>query len=178
VTDRADVSPEAPIDEAFDDPGNPIVSWAEVHRDARYLVRKLLAVGPWAGIVAVSRGGLVPAAIVAREMGIRLVDTLCIATYDDREKGAPAVLKAPERAVAEAGEGWLVVDDLADTGATLRVVRTLLPRAHVATVYAKPEGAPLVDTYVHTVDQDVWIFFPWDTDARPVAPIVGDAGAG
>ena len=160
----------------YDDLNNHIVSWAEVHRDARYLVRKLMAAGPWKGIVALTRGGLVPAAIVAREMDIRVLDTLCIATYDDQAIGEANILKEPEQAVADKGEGWLLVDDLVDTGATLRAARKILPKAHFATVYAKPDGAGLVDTFVHEVAQDVWVFFPWDTDTRPVAPLVRDRG--
>jgi xanthine phosphoribosyltransferase len=60
------------------------------------------------------------------------------------------------------GEGVLVVDDLVDTGKTAKVVRDMLPKAHFATVYAKPAGKPLVDTFVTEVAQDSWIYFPWD----------------
>ena len=55
------------------------------------------------------------------------------------------------------------VDDLVDTGTTARIVRNLLPQAHFATVYAKPMGRPLVDTFITEVSQDTWIYFPWDT---------------
>ncbi len=48
------------------------VSWDEFHRDARALAWRLAAAGPFESIVAVTRGGLVPAAIVARELGIRI----------------------------------------------------------------------------------------------------------
>jgi xanthine phosphoribosyltransferase len=64
--------------------------------------------------------------------------------------------------VAGDGTGCLVVDDLADTGNTIRAVREMLPKAHVATVYAKPEGAPMVDTMAVAVEQSVWLVFPWD----------------
>ena len=143
------------------------VSWQELHRDARALAWRLVALAPFEGIVAVTRGGLVPAAIVARELGIRLVDTVCVATYDDRDQGRPVVLKP----VAGDGAGWLIVDDLVDTGATARVVREMLPRAHFATIYAKPAGRPLVDTYITEVSQDTWILFPWDVDLAYVKPI-------
>lgn len=148
-----------------------IVTWPEVHRDTRQLVRKLMVQGPWKGIVALTRGGLVPAAIVARELDLRVIDTLCISSYDGQDQGAVQVLKTPEQAVADSGKGWLVVDDLVDTGATLRAARALLPRAYFATLYAKPDGAPLVDAYLHDVAQDVWVYFPWDTDVTPVAPL-------
>jgi len=143
-------------------PTDRIVTWDNVHRDTRALAAKLVGLGPWTGIVAIARGGLVPAAIIAREMDILTLDTLCVATYDDRTKGNAKLLKAPEAAVAVGGKGWLVIDDLVDTGETLKAARTLLPHAHFITVYAKPEGIPLVDTFVHRVDQACWIVFPWD----------------
>ncbi|MCC7274853.1 MAG: xanthine phosphoribosyltransferase [Alphaproteobacteria bacterium] len=138
---------------------NRVVSWEEFHRLTRVLSERLLELGPWRMLVAVTRGGLVPAAIVARELDLRLVDTLCIAAYDERSRGTPQLLKA---AAAGDGEGVLVVDDLVDTGVTARVMRAHLPKAHFATVFAKPEGRPLVDSFVAEVGQDTWIVFPWD----------------
>lgn len=151
--------------------GELIVTWAEVHRDAKLLVRRLLPMAKWAGIVAISRGGLVPAAIFAREMEIRLVDTLCISTYEDKSRGDVKMLKVPEGAAAVGGKGWLIVDDLVDTGVTMRAARKLLPQAYVATIYAKPSGIPTVDAYVHEVPQSTWIHFPWDTDVTVTPPL-------
>jgi xanthine phosphoribosyltransferase len=145
------------------------VGWEELHRHSKALAWRLLALGPWKGIVAVTRGGLVPAAIVARELDIRLVDTLCISSYDDRTKGGVQVLKS----IPGDGEGLLIIDDLVDTGHTARVVREMLPKAHFATVYAKPAGRPVVDTFVTEVSQDTWILFPWDIEPQFVPPIVG-----
>ena len=143
------------------------VSWDELHRHARALAWRLLELGPWQGIVAVTRGGLVPAAIVARELDVRLVDTICIASYDDRTQGQMTILKR----VAGDGAGFLIIDDLVDTGETARAVREMLPKAHFATVYAKPAGRPLVDTYVTEVSQDTWILFPWDIEPQFAPPI-------
>lgn len=148
-----------------------IVTWAEVHRDAKMLVRRLLPATKWTGIVAITRGGLVPAAILAREMEIHLIDTICISTYEDKSRGEVKVLKVPDRAREVKGKGWLVVDDLVDTGLTMRTTRELLPEAHVATIYAKPKGVPFVDTYVHEVPQTTWIHFPWDTDVTVTLPL-------
>ena len=128
--------------------------------------------GEWNGIIAVTRGGLVPAAIIAREMGIRHIDTLCIATYDEQYIGDVNVIKKPADAVRDKGKGWLMIDDLVDTGMTMKTAREFLPNCHVATVYAKPEGLKFVDTYVHQVPQNHWVFFPWDTEPKYVAPIV------
>ena len=74
-----------------------IISWVELHRDARYLSEVLHQKGPWKGIIAVTRGGLVPAALVARELDIRLVDTICVTSYDSGETGAAARSRARSR---------------------------------------------------------------------------------
>jgi xanthine phosphoribosyltransferase len=142
------------------------LSWEQVDRDAKALAWRLAGLGPFRGIVAVTRGGLVPAAIVARELDIRHIDTVCIASYGDAERYADAE-RAPNRisvlkSIAGDGEGLLIIDDLVDTGETARAVRDMLPKAHFATVYAKPAGRPLVDTFVTEVSQDTWISFPWE----------------
>ena len=112
------------------------VTWDQLHRDAKALAWRLLEQGPFKGIIGVARGGLVPAAIVARELNIRLVD------------------------------------DLVDTGNTATIIRNMLPKAHFATLYSKPAGKPLVDTFITEVSQDTWILFPWDSEVQYTAPLV------
>ena len=150
------------------------VSWEELHRTSKALAWRLLELGPFEGLIAVTRGGLVPAAIVARELEVRLIDTACVASYDGCERGKLDVLK--KASIAKDGANWLIVDDLVDTGETAKALRLLLPNAHFATVYAKPEGRPLVDTFVTEVSQDTWIFFPWDMEPQPSTPIIGQQG--
>ena len=144
------------------------ISWEQLHRDSKALAWRLVDMQVWKGIVAITRGGLVPASIIARELEIRLVDTVCIASYAGRDQGQSAILKS----VNIDSAGWLLVDDLVDTGKTARLVREMLPEAHFATVYAKPEGRPLVDTFITEVSQDTWILFPWDTESQFVQPII------
>ncbi len=150
------------------------VTWDQLHRDARALAWRLMDKGPFKGIVAVTRGGLIPAAIIAREMEVRLIESVCVVTYDEEERGTPVVTKGAD--AAGDGTGFLIVDDLVDTGATARTVRALLPRAHFATVYAKPAGRPIVDTFITEVSQDTWILFPWDTEPQFVAPLARRGG--
>lgn len=158
------------------------VSWDQFHRDARALAWRLAGAGPFEAIVCITRGGLVPAAIVSRELGIRLIESVCVASYHDYEnQGELVVLKdvAPSiKALGDGqGRGVLVVDDLTDTGKTAKVVRAMLPNAHFATVYAKPLGVPLIDTFVTEVSQDTWIYFPWDMGLTYQEPIAkGVAG--
>jgi len=156
------------------------VSWDEFHRDSRALAWRLSGAGPFEAIVAVTRGGLVPAAIVARELGIRLIETVCVASYSHTTQGELKVLKSVAdnivRLAGGQGQGVLIVDDLVDTGKTAKVVRDLLPKAHFATVFAKPMGRPLVDTFITEVSQDTWIYFPWDTGLAFQPPIRGGEG--
>ncbi len=146
------------------------VSWEEIHRNSKALAWRLNEKGPFRGIVAITRGGLVPAAIVARELEVRIVDTICIASYDFQEQSEIKILK--ECRLNDEGKGWVIIDDLVDTGETAKIVKKMLPKAHFATVYAKPAGRPLVSTFITEVSQDTWIFFPWDMEQRPVKPII------
>ena len=146
-----------------------VVTWDQLHRDAKALAWRLHELGPWKGIVAITRGGLIPAAIIARELECRLIESVSVVTYDDENRGEPQVTKAPT--AAEDGANWLIIDDLVDTGSTAKLVRGLLPKAHLATIYAKPAGKPVVDTFITEVSQDTWILFPWDTEPQFVAPL-------
>ena len=129
----------------------------------------LMPMEPFRGIVAISRGGLIPAAIVARELECRLVETISVVSYDEEQQGKPRVIK-PASAAGD-GEGFLIVDDLVDSGVTAKLVRELLPRAHFACLYAKPAGKPVADSFVVEVPQDTWILFPWDTAPLFVPPL-------
>lgn len=147
------------------------ISWEQLHRDSKALAFKLLDIGPWQRIVAITRGGLVPAAVIARELEIRLIDTVCVSSYAWQDQGQSTVLKASQGMDASEKRHTLILDDLVDTGRTARIVRQMLPDAHFATVYAKPAGLPLVDTFITEVSQDTWILFPWDTESRFVEPL-------
>jgi xanthine phosphoribosyltransferase len=158
------------------------VSWDQFHRDARALAWRLFDKGPFEAIVCISRGGLVPAAIVARELDLRLVETVCVASHHEYyEQGDLRVLKTIAPSVLSIGngrgKGVLLIDDLTDTGKTAKIVREMLPEAHFATVYAKPLGAPMCHTFVTEVSQDTWIYFPWDLDLQYAEPIRGGTAA-
>ena len=153
------------------------VSWDQLHRDARALAWRLQSETPpgggWRAVVAITRGGMAPAMIVARELDIRTVDTISVKSYNHQTQSEPVVIKSPDMDLVGDGAGVLIVDDLVDTGKTLEVVRKTLPKAHVATVYAKPKGRPMVDTFITEVSQDTWIFFPWDMALQYVEPYRG-----
>ncbi len=151
------------------------VSWEEIHRNGKALAWKLLDKGPleggkWKGIIAITRGGMVPACIVARELEILLIETFCITSYDVKEQSETKILKEPT-SVTDDGEGWLVIDDLVDTGATFKLARETYPKAHFACIFTKPSGESLVDTSVTSFSQDTWVHFPWDLENQYATPL-------
>ena len=153
------------------------ISWAELHRDARCLARKLSQKGTWRGVIAIARGGLIPGSLIARELSIKFVDTVCVTSYTTAEDEGPATVQGPPRVLKGFhgdGDGYLIIDDLVDTGETARLVRGMAPRAHFATLYAKPKGMDSVDTYVREYRQDEWLYLPWDTECKFTPPIRSD----
>ncbi|HBQ35809.1 MAG TPA: xanthine phosphoribosyltransferase [Rhodobacteraceae bacterium] len=153
------------------------ISWDQIHRDSRALAWRLDGKGPedgaWKAIVAITRGGMAPAMIIARELDVRTVDTISIKSYSHQDQSEAVVLKSPDLEMMGDGSGILIIDDLVDTGKTLEVVKNLYPKAHIATVYAKPQGRPMVDSFITEVSQDTWIFFPWDMALQYVEPYRG-----
>src|SRR6478609_8039759 len=109
----AEAQPQASPAQALPEKAFP-VSWDQFHRDARALAWRLAAAGPFTAIVAITRGGLVPAAIVARELNVRLIETVCVESYQNYTKqGELRVLKSVAEAVVRlGGKGVLIVDDL------------------------------------------------------------------
>lgn len=147
-----------------------VVTWDMFQMHARKLSERLLPASQWKGIIAVSRGGLFPAAVLARELSIRHVETVCIASYHDHNnQGELQVLHAAQ--VPNGGEGFIIVDDLVDTGNTARAIREMYPNAKFVTVFAKPAGAELVDDYMIDIPQNTWIEQPWDLGLMFVPPL-------
>src|SRR6056297_3632045 len=85
------------------------VSWDQLHRDSRALAWRLDGHGPdnggWKAIVAITRGGMAPAMIVARELDVRTVDTISVKSYDHQSQDEAVVLKAPDDAMMGDGTG-------------------------------------------------------------------------
>ena len=135
------------------------VSWDRLQNDIRDLCKDLEG-RTFKGIIAIARGGLIPAGLFAQEMGLRHIDTLCVQSYDAMSQRDGVTV---DKGVDHDGEGWLLIDDLVDTGKTAHIVREMLPKALFVTVYAKPEGRPLVDCFHTEVPQDTWVVFPWES---------------
>ncbi len=133
------------------------ITWEQVHRDAKQLAHKLKQEKKFTAIIAIGRGGLVPAAILARELKIDLIDTICL----DSNNNLDTIIKKP----CLEQEHILIIDDIANKGNTLQTIKPLFPQAHFACLYTKQEGKKHVQSFITEVSQDTWIIFPWDNDA-------------
>ncbi len=107
------------------------ISWDQIHRDSRALAWRLDGKGPddgaWKAVVAITRGGMAPAMIVARELDIRTVDTISIKSYGHQEQAQATVLKHPDAEMLGAGTVILIIDDLVAVSNTYLLTPTICP---------------------------------------------------
>jgi xanthine phosphoribosyltransferase len=149
------------------------LTWEETQRDGELLAEKLnKASQDWRGIIAVTRGGLNPALTLSTELDIRLVETFCMVSYDNDDTQGEAKILKDLKHLGD-GAGWIVVDDLVDSGKTFDVIRRQhLPAAHFACLYGKPKGIPFTDTMVKEFPQTTWLNFPWEVRSNHIRPKV------
>ena len=137
-------------------------SYDEIHQKAVELAELIKEKNiQFTKMVVVSRGGFVPASVVAYCLGIQDVDIVSIQSYVHREPGKAYVHRAPKTE-----EIVLVIDDIVDKGGTAQALREFMPNMHLAVIYAKPRGMPLANTYVEEITQDTWPVFPWDEEDK------------
>ena len=139
------------------------ISWADFHQDVKTLAAKIKSSGDYNKIIAISRGGLLPAGILAYELDIRNSQAINISSYDTGE-----IRRADEDVeidcdISDVDEHTLVVDDLSDSGRTFRLMRQLLPQGKFVAVYVKEQGRAEADIYTRQVP-DTWVVFPWDVE--------------
>lgn len=148
-----------------------IVTWDMLQIYTKKLAYQVMNIRPWENIIAVSRGGLVPAALLARELSIRHVDTICISSYNYNSLKKIKLIKKSNLT----GSNVLIIDDLVDTGGTAKLIRKIYPKAYFITIFAKPHGLTLVDKYIIDIPQNVWIEQPWDTAISYIAPLIAES---
>lgn len=136
------------------------ITWDNFHQDVKNLSKNIKLLGHFNKIVAVSRGGLIPAGIMSYELGIRDVEVINISSYDEDIQRCGEDVKL-STCVSTVDEKTLIVDDLSDTGNTFNIIRKLFPEGKYAAVYAKPLGINSVDIYEKAIP-DKWVVFPWD----------------
>lgn len=156
-----------------------VLTWSDFGDAARELADRIVADGYRTDIVvAIARGGLLPAGALAYALGTKAAGTLNVEFYTDIEETlpAPVVLEPLLDTDALAGKNLLVVDDVADSGQTLALVMDLL-RPHAATVRSAvlyTKSRTIIQPDYSWRETDLWITFPWS--AQP--PVSGGGSAG
>lgn len=137
-----------------------VLSWDDIEQGCLNLAAALPKDRVWKGIIAVTTGGMIPACLVAKILGIKLIETFCISSYDHQDQSEAKIIREPQD--CGDGDGWLVIDDLVDSGKTFEVIRKTLPKAYYACLYAKPLGTKQSDVFIGETEQTCWIHFPWE----------------
>ena len=146
-----------------------VLTWETFGEASRALAQQVVDSGFAPDIViAIARGGLIPAGAVAYAVGVKAAGTLNVEFYSDVEETLPdpVVLEPLLDTNAIMGKSLLVVDDVADSGRTLALVIDLL-RTHAADVrsavlYTKPRT--IVQPDYSWRETGRWINFPWSSE--------------
>ncbi len=143
------------------------LSWQKINQDTQKLSQAMLdknMLDDCKGIIAVARGGLLVAQLTAYYLDIRRVETVCVVGYEDMQKLEQKINGNPSSDIGD-GAGWIVVDDLVDTGCSYRFLKERFPKARYVALYAKPEGKNDADLTIEGFAQDTWLDFPWEVNS-------------
>ncbi len=117
-------------------------------------------------LVAITRGGLIPTALLANTLNIRDIGCIMARSYkDDRSRESVKVSRPPCSFVYNNPQ-TLFVDDITDTGHTMAVIARMYPNAWRFALVTKPQGRPYVSGCAISVNQDVWVNFPWENTQK------------
>ncbi len=141
-------------------------SWPEIQKSCLLIAQRTKSDGFQPNIiVGVARGGWVPARLLADFLEIDDLTNLGISFYEDiaSTKKRPSITQPVTAKLA--GKLVLMVDDVADSGESLRIGRDHLTRLNplglkIATIFKKPWSIVTPDYY--TNETDAWIIFPWE----------------
>ncbi|USR79529.1 phosphoribosyltransferase [Arcanobacterium pinnipediorum] len=157
-----------------DTSGKEVLHWAEFGDAMRELAQTIADSGfePEV-IIAIARGGLLPAGALSYALGVKLSDAMNIEFYTDVEKTLPDPILLEPLLDMESikGKKLLIVDDVADSGRTLKMAVDMLADlgadVRSAVVYDKPRSVITPDYFWKATDK--WIVFPWSSQP-PVTP--------
>ncbi|HKF33031.1 MAG TPA: phosphoribosyltransferase [Jatrophihabitantaceae bacterium] len=149
------------------------LTWVDFGRSCRDLARRIHTGGYRPDLIlAIARGGLFPAGGLGYALDVKNLHVINVEFYTgvDERLPMPVVLPPVPQLVDLSGARVLIADDVADTGATLRLVKDFcaqhVAEVRCAVIYEKPRSIVKCE-YVWR-RTDLWIDFPWSAEA-PVA---------
>lgn len=136
------------------------ITWDDYLWDCRTLVKRIQEnAQPFNGIVAIARGGLVTAGIIAPLLDIRIVESLCLQSYS--EEGKRGQMIQHNLTSLARTKGFLVIDDLVDSGHTINYTSNL-GLFDSAVLYRKSNTEFEPTFYARELPAEKWIVFPWE----------------
>jgi len=122
-------------------------------------------------VIGITMGGLVPLALVAKKLGVKDVDTISVFSYDKDQQKELKILRLPR--INGRGKKILVVDEIADTGRTLKAIMETAENQwgadelKVATFVVKKETSAIIPDFYAIEGGGEFIIFPWERDEFP-----------
>jgi uncharacterized protein len=155
-----------------------VMSWADLGAGSRYLARAIDDDGYRPDMVlAIARGGMLVAAAVGYALGVKNTFTMNVEFYTgvDSRLEMPMILPPVPDLVDFHQTRVLIADDVADTGATIALVKDFcedkVREVRSAVLYEKPRSAVKCEYVWRRTDR--WITFPWSAE-----PPVGEESSG
>ncbi len=147
-----------------------ILEWSDITRLAAKLVRQLDP-ADYDVVLAVTRGGMIPGALLSEALNLRNVMTAAVMFYQGEQQALeePHFLQFPGDALL-LGKRVLIVDDVWDSGKTAVAVRERVEQAGgaptVAVLHYKPRHSRFPDDAPDFFGEetDAWIVYPWDPE--------------
>lgn len=142
------------------------INWDLIDRYCDEIVAKMKDFDPQI-IVGISRGGLVPSRLIADRLDLRSVFVIGVELYKKFEKRSegPRITQEIQSGVVK-GKKVLIVDDVSDSGETLKFVKKHVEElgakeVRSATLHMKPNTKFKPD-YFHSIES-AWLEYPWET---------------
>ena len=145
------------------------LGWSDIESAVHDVARKIYNNGYMPDIiVAISRGGLIPARLLSDILKVKLIVTIAIEFYEDvdKTKCRPRLVYTLPKEINIAGKNVLVCDDIVDSGQTLKLTREYLESLNpkqikFVSLLVKPHAKTWPDYYSRKTDK--WVVFPWES---------------
>ena len=137
------------------------ITFTEVKEACQIIADKIKSENPEKiTIVAVARGGLIPATITAHILGIKDIRFIRLSSYADDHKQSELIDTTNDEIPNT--ETTYIIDDICDSGKTILYLRKKYPLAKLYAIVnknqtIKPDFAPIAES------AGLWITFPWET---------------